>query len=148
MKNHKLFVGLILIMGLLLITCSKDGDSDSITRKNLAGSWQKEKVETRVKDDPWSDITQDCNLDDIEDYASNGNWTLYLGSLRCESGLSVRKGNWTLKANDTKIIYTYDDLQGEYEKDIEVISENLLIVTHNAGDLDNTQFRYTFKKLE
>ena len=148
MKNQRLVLGFILVVFLSLLSCSKDEDSFTITKKNLVGSWTKSKVEKRVSDGLWADITESCNLDDVEEYASNGNWIFYLGTLRCESGSPILKGNWSLAANDSKIIYEYDDYEGQYEKSIETITENVLIVTHSANDLDNSQYRYTFRKLD
>ncbi|CAM3992402.1 hypothetical protein FLAN108750_03570 [Flavobacterium antarcticum] len=150
MKKQQLFLGFILITLLSLLSCSNEEDAVSVstTKKNLIGSWTKAKVEKRTNEGQWTDITENCNLDDVEEYASNSNWTFYLGTLRCESGAPVLKGSWNLAANDTKIIYEYDDYEGQYEKSIETITENVLIVTHSANDLANSQYRYTFNKLE
>jgi hypothetical protein len=147
MKNFKLFLGLTLITMLLTTSCSKDDDTSSSVQKNLQKSWTKDKVERRINDGAWQDITVSCNLDDIEEYQSNSDWTLFPGTNTCDSE-SVTTGSWSLRANDTKIIYTYDSFSGEYESTIETITENVLILTQNTGDLNNTQFRFTYSKLE
>lgn len=147
MKMHKLYLIVTLTLAFVATSCSKDDDSSSSTKNNLQTSWIKDKVETRTNDGAWQDITTSCNLDDVEEYESNSDWTLYPGTNLCNSE-SVTTGSWSLRANNTKIIYTYDGISGEYESSIETITENVLILTQNVGDLNNTQFRFTYSKLE
>lgn len=147
MKIQKLHFIATLILALVATSCSKDDDSGSSVKKNLEASWTKDKVETRINDGSWQNITATCNLDDVEEYQSNNDWTLYPGTNLCNSE-SVTTGSWSLRANDTKIIYTYDGFSGEYESSIETITENVLILTQNVGDLNNTQFRFSYSKLE
>jgi hypothetical protein len=146
MKNYKLFLILSLTMSLLLSSCSKDEESNSETKNFLLGSWKKNKVEKRINSNPWEDITVNCNLDDVEEYESNSDWALFPGTNTCNSE-SIVTGNWSLGASDTKIIYTYDAFSGEYESSIESISASSLVLTQNTGDLNNTQFRFTYTKL-
>jgi hypothetical protein len=149
MKKIKLFASLILTISILTISCTKDEESISTAKKNLTGSWLKTNVEKRVGEGSWADITKDCELDDIEEYASNGNWTFFLGTNRCFSSVtSIYTGTWQLRTNDTKIIFTYVDAVGNYEKSIETLTDKLLIITHNSNDLNNSQFRYTFSKVK
>jgi hypothetical protein len=147
MKNLKLVLGLTIIIALVTISCSKEEDSSSSVQKNLQTSWTKDKVERRINEGAWQDITATCNLDDIEEYQSNSDWTLFPGTNTCNAE-SVTTGSWTLRANDTKIIYTYDGFAGEYESSIETVTQNVLVLTQNTGDLNNTQFRFTYSTLE
>ena len=127
-----------------LFSCSKD--DNSAVASPIVGSWEVISYETRQGTGSWQNANQACRLDDIEDYASNGDWTKYDGTNQCAAGTGITRGTWELKANNSKVVYTYEGVPGEYESTIELLDEETLIVSFSAGDLDNTQFKVTYAK--
>ncbi len=128
-------------MALLVTSCKKEKDESPIV-----GSWQITKIETRITGQNWQNLGQPCRHDDVEEYQSNGKWTYYDGANQCEPGSGILRGTWKLAANDTKVVFTYEGASGEYDKNVESLTESSMVLLHNAGDLNNTQYRYTFTK--
>lgn len=142
MRNSKLT--LLVLVSLLFIACDKDTDDSAISP--IIGTWEITNYETRIGNDSWKPVGEDCKLDDTEEYESNGRWTLYDGVNQCEAGTGITQGTWKLKASNTKIVYTYDGYSGEYESTVEELTENSLILSWSTGDINNTQYRTTYKK--
>lgn len=144
MKIIKKTTILLFILSISLISCSKD--DDSAVSSPIVGSWEVISYETRQGSGNWQNANQPCRLDDTEEYASNGEWTKYDGTNQCAAGTGITLGTWELRANNTKIVYTYDGVPGEYESTIELLDEENLIISFSSGDLNNTQFRVTYVK--
>lgn len=147
MKKPNFFLICILSLSTLFLSCSDEKESDSSSNNLITGSWQKNKVETRINSEPWIDITTSCNIDDVEEYEANKDWTLFPGTNTCNSE-SIITGKWNLRANNTKLVYTYDGFPGEYESSIESLTQQNLVLTQNTGDVNNTQFRFTYSKVD
>lgn len=142
MKLLKLYI--LLFASALLFSC---GDDDSSENKSpITGTWKTVSYETREGAGEWEPTDEACRLDDTEEYKADGSWTKYDGTNQCSAGTGIIKGTWALTASDTKIVYTYDGFEGEYESTVEQLSEQALIITSSAGDLDNTQYRATYIK--
>jgi hypothetical protein len=143
------FCGMIcfLLTAVLFVSCSDDSDEDNNPSGNskIIGVWQKTKEETREGSAAWEDVTEDCDLDDTEEYEAGGDWALYPGTVTCGSA-AVINGSWSLKANNTKVVYSYDAFEGEFESNIEELTDTKMVLTHSAGDVDDTQYRDTYIK--
>lgn len=86
-------------------------------------------------------------LDNTEEYEAGCAWTLYDGNVRCgteETG--IRHGTWRLAASDTKVIYTYDGIRGEYESTVETMTETELVLTRSTGETNGRQTRGVYRK--
>lgn len=135
---------LLILTFAAFISCSEDEENN--TKSEIVGTWQVTSYETRQGSGNWQDAGQACRLDDTEEYESNGQWTKYDGTNQCASGTGITTGTWKLEANDTKVVYTYDGVPGEYESTVELLSEGSLIVSFSTGDVANTQYRVTYVK--
>jgi hypothetical protein len=136
-----------IIAGLVLLAASQ-GCGGSEAMQNVTGTWQQTNSEKRVGTAPWQ-VANDvaCRVDNTEEYAGDGSWTLYDGTNQCGSGgSSIIHGTWRLAASDTKIIYTYEDINGEYEATIEQLGAGALVLTSSTGDTAGTQIRSTYAK--
>lgn len=112
----------------------------------IEGTWKRTKIEMRLGTSSWEDITESCNLDDTEEYTESGNWSYYDGTNQCNSGTGIMTGTWEFAADNSKVIYTYTGISGEYESTIETIEKKKLVLTHSSGDLLGTQYKYTYEK--
>ena len=144
------FTGMIcfLLIAVTVVSCQDDSDDDknSSGDAEIVGVWKKTKEETRQGAEAWEDVTQDCDLDDTEEYVSGGDWALYPGTVTCGSA-NVINGSWELRANNTKVVYTYDGFQDEFESNIEQLTSAKMVLTHSAGDVEDTQYRDTYTKM-
>lgn len=141
MKINIFKIALSLVV--ILSSCSKDDDTSS---SKINGTWEVVSYETRQGNLEWEASSEICRLDDVEEYESNGDWTKYDGTNQCSAGTGITTGTWKLKANNTKIVYTYDDYSGEYESTVEQLTDNIMVISWSAGDLNNTQYRVTYSK--
>jgi len=144
MKTLKKTHFLLFILLITISSCNKD-ETEAV-QSPLIGTWQVITYETRQGSGSWQNANQPCRLDDTEEYASNGKWTKYDGTNQCASGTGITLGTWELRANNTKIVYTYDGAPGEYESTVELLNEETLVVSFSSGDLNNTQFKVTYSK--
>src|SRR5690554_3153271 len=138
-------IKLALLASIVFISCEKNTD-DNTEESPIVGTWNVVNYESRIGNGDWSFIGEDCRLDDVEEYESNGRWAFYDGTNQCEAGTGIMAGTWKLKASNTKIVYTYDGYSGEYESTVEELTENSLILSWSTGDINNTQYRTTYKK--
>lgn len=144
------FTGMLcfLFIAVTIVSCSDDSDEkDSSGNSKIVGVWKKTKEETRQGNEAWEDVTEDCDLDNTEEYEADGDWALYPGTVTCGGNANVINGSWELKANNTKVVYTYDGFQDEFESNIEELTDTKMMLTHSAGDLDDTQYRDTYIKI-
>lgn len=126
-----------------LNSCKKDKEEE----KPIVGTWKVISHETRQGNEvTWQPAGEPCKLDNTEVYEADGKWTLYEGTKQCSQGTGVMKGTWKLAASDTKVVYTYDGVSGEYESSVEELNANKLVLTNSAGDLNNTQYRTVYTK--
>ena len=136
---------LLLSIAVLFITgCEKKSSDDDLSP--LIASWKKIKIEARTSSTPWVIDNRTCYTDDIEEFDSKGGWTSYDGTNQCSAGTGIITGSWKFAVNETKIIFSYEGYTGEYESTIETLTENVLVLTQSAGDLNNTQIRTTYQK--
>lgn len=143
------FTGMIcfLLIAVTIVSCSDDSDEKkSSGDPEIVGVWKKTKEESRQGSEAWEDVTEDCDLDDTEEYVSDGDWALYPGTVTCNGNANVINGSWELRANGTKVVYTYDGFQDEFESNIEELTATKMVLTHSAGDVDDTQYRDTYVK--
>ncbi|PZR21116.1 MAG: hypothetical protein DI539_08970 [Flavobacterium psychrophilum] len=136
----------LLFIVIPMVSCSDDDGKDSSGSSEIVGVWKKTKEETRQGSEAWEDVTEDCDLDDTEEYEADGDWALYPGTVTC-GGAAVINGTWSFRANKTKVVYTYDGFEGEYESTVESLTANKLVLTHSSGDVEDTQYRDTYTKL-
>jgi hypothetical protein len=139
-NQYQTLLVVICLSTVLLPGCKKD-EADLIE-----GTWHQVKIEQRTNANPWQDNALTCNLDDTETFEKDGKWTLYDGLNQCQPGTGIRTGTWRLTASDTKVIFTYTGVSGEYESTVETLTENNLVLSHSSGDQNNTQFRNTYTK--
>lgn len=131
-----------------VLACSADDNSSSASEvaQKLTGSWMRTSIEEN-NGNGWEDITQDCDLDDVEEFSPDGVYIIYPGTDTCH-GSMVEYGTWRLGAGDTKIVFTYDGYEGEYESTISTLTESYLEITHSVGDVNDTQIRKKYSKLD
>ena len=136
----------MLLCTVSFFSCSDDDNESTNTQvSDIVGIWRTTKIEERTAANPWENVTEACDLDDTEEYSANGDWALYPGTVTCGSA-AVMTGTWELRANNTKVVYTYDGASGEYESTVESLGSDTMVLTHSAGDLANTQYRTTYIK--
>lgn len=136
----------LLLTAVFLFSCSDDSDEkDTSGNSKITGVWKKTKEESRQGNAAWEDVTEDCDLDDTEEYEAGGDWALYPGTVTCGSA-NVITGSWVLKANGTKVVFSYDAFEGEFESTVEELTDTKMVLTHSAGDVDDTQYRDTYTK--
>lgn len=138
--NYLKKITIACILLILFSACKKDND------KLIEGVWNKAKLESRVPNGVWSDSTLQCHLDDVVIFGEGGVWEFYDGTNHCHSGTGIIKGTWKFKAAGTKVIFTYDGYADEYESTVEELTESKLVLSHNAGDLNSTQFKTTYTR--
>lgn len=130
----------------LFFSCS-DPDEDV---SPIQGSWNLVAWDIKTENPPsdWSPKGEDCRLDDIEEYQPNGTWVKYDGSHQCAggNGIGIYRGTWRLTANNSKVIYTYAEAQGEYESTVETLTATTMVLTFASGTVDGTQNRVTYTK--
>ncbi len=131
---------LVLVVATVFFGCKKK------EARFIEGTWKRTKIEMRLGSNPWEEITESCNLDDTEEYTESGNWSYYDGTNQCNPGSGIMTGTWKFAADNTKIIYTYTGIDGEYESTIESIEKKKLVLTYSSGDLLGTQYKYTYEK--
>jgi len=88
-----------------------------------------------------------CYKDDVELYQNNGYWSLDGGKYQCTPGMGIISGAWSLSGDGKRITFTYQEQEGEYYSSIEHLSEERLVLSRFANDLDNTEFRSSYTKL-
>ena len=127
----------------ILLGCKKEPTAQEL----LTGTWLKTKEESKTNSSDWQQSSEACDLDDTEEFTADGKWALYLGNQLCsgQSG-SVVRGSYLLDASDTKIIFTYTGISGEYESTIESISSNQLVLSFATGLSNGTVVRTTYTK--
>ena len=140
MKRSVLFV---LAAFFLFAGCRKE---DQKPENHLLGTWQKTKLESKTATTNWKEMSQPCQLDDLEEYRPNGDWTLFDGANQCSASTGIMRGTWRQEASNTKIVYTYDGYGGEYESTVEELSENKMVLVQSTGQLNGQQIRYTYQK--
>jgi hypothetical protein len=116
------------------------------TQPSLAGSWKKMKVEKKTPATNWVSDNRACLSDDIEEFAADGDWTSYDGTMQCSAGTGIIRGSWKFAVGETKIIFKYEGYTGEYESTVETLTESSLVLTQSSGDLANTQVRTTYQR--
>lgn len=139
---------LFAFISIVLFSCEKEDEvKQSETEQKLIGSWNRTKIESRKPNEEWQDITKNCDKDDVEEFQSSGKYVLYPGTALCndQDGL-LSTGTWRTASNDTKIIFTYDEYEGEYESSIESISSTTLVLKHATGLEDQSEIRKTYTK--
>lgn len=140
MKNYYF---LVLAALLLFSGCRKE---DQRPENKLLGSWQKIKLESKTATTSWNDITQSCQLDDIEEYRPSGDWTHFDGATQCSAGNGILRGTWKQEAEGAKIIYTYEKASGEYESTVVELTDSQLILVHSTGQTNGQQIRTTYER--
>ncbi|MCF8448835.1 MAG: hypothetical protein K9G49_03095 [Taibaiella sp.] len=125
-----------------LIGCKKEEKEQN----KLVGSWSKIKMEVKTTTTDWQIVNEPCQLDNVEEYKGDGNYAIYVGTVQCSPGESGIYGTWKQVANNTKIIYTYSGVSGEYESNIEELTASRLVTTHATGNLAGEQYRETYQK--
>lgn len=132
-----------LILGFMqfLSSCKKE-------ERMIVGTWRVNKIEKKTGNGVWEDDASDCNIGSVEEYDKSGTWTYYPapGSPCSGSTGMPSYGSYRFTASNTKLMFTYDDTYGEYDKSVESITKTTMVLSHNAGTTDNLQFRYTFSK--
>lgn len=132
-----------------LISCEKEDETNnqSSSEKKLIGNWTVIKKEKKENGESWAEITQSCILDDTETFLSNKGWSLHSGTIKCEANeRESTTGTWSLNESGTKITFTYTIASGEYVREVEKLTDNELIISHNSNNTSQTWYRTTYKK--
>ncbi len=143
---------MVTILGLAMIVGACGGNGDSGSTSPIVGTWKRVKSESRVGTAAWAEDPKDaCYNDDVEVYGADGKYELFPGTLRCgaptsTSDTSSVRGTWRLAAGDTKIVYTYEGIPGEYDSAIENLGSTQLIRSWSTLDTKGTQARATYEK--
>ena len=143
MKLTSMRLPFFIALCFVFFSCKKETDKSPSL---IEGTWYKVKIETRQGSDDFVIQNAACQLDDVEEYTADQKWTMYDGPNQCNAGTGITRGTWRLTAGNSKIIYTYDGYSGEYESTVQELTDSKLVVIFSAGDLNNTQYRYTFEK--
>lgn len=144
-KNIAIVV-MLLVATFYVAGCSGDDDNkQTVKNSKIVGVWTKTKEESKEGTAAWKETTEDCDLDDTEEFKADGDWALYPGTVTCGSA-SVINGSWSLRANDTKVVFTYDGFDDEFESTILELTETKMVLTHSSGDVNDTQYRDTYVK--
>lgn len=136
---------LLTVVALFITGCSGDDNKEPVNNSKIVGVWTKTKEESKEGTAAWKETTEDCDLDDTEEFKADGDWALYPGTVTCGSA-SVINGSWSLRANDTKVVFTYDGFDDEFESTIVELTETKMVLTHSSGDVNDTQYRDTYVK--
>ena len=145
MQNFTKFLSLFLLLGVLSsASCEKELEEPDGPEKLIPGRWLRSKIEYSTDGTTWSLSSNSCQLDDIEEYTSDGKWLFSGGSDICSSSTGTPTGTYRLAEEGTKIIFIYSHTPGEYEKNIELLDQNTMILNHNIRDINNTQARTTY----
>ena len=141
MRKHLLLLLLPLVFAL---GCNKDDDEKTPPHK-IVGTWRVTKVETRLSGQDWQNTDEICRLDNTEEYKANGAWTQYDGTDQCGAGTGITNGTWKLAASDTKVIYTYNGVPGEYESTVEQLTGTTMVLSFSTGATDGEHTRPTYQ---
>jgi hypothetical protein len=144
MRMKKVLVGVLALM--TLTACSSKGSSTPEESGPIVGTWKVTAFEERIGETDWAPNTADpCVLDNTEEYEGDGSWTLYDGNNRCGTA-GIRHGTWRLTASNTKVVYTYEGIRGEYESTVESLTETELVLTRATGEVNGRQTRHSYRK--
>ena len=141
--SQTLFYG-IFILGFvaLLPSCKKE-------EQLIVGTWRIDKIEARYGGTgEWENEPGNCSVGAVEEYEKSGKYTYYPAPGNPCPGSSGMPsfGTYRFTASGTKLMFTYDDSWGEYDKSVESITKNTMILSHNTGLATGKEFRYTFSK--
>lgn len=153
MKSNLFALTLLVSLAAFAPACSSGSADDDSTpplsakAQMLVGVWNLNNSESRFGTEPWMTADDvDCRIDNTEEFEADGSWTLYDGTNPCGSGLTILTGRWRLAAGDSKILFSYDDVSGEYEQDIELLTELSLVRTFATGLTNGKQTRNSYDK--
>ena len=114
----------------------------------IVGTWKQTMAEERVGTGSWAaPADAACRLDNTEEFAADGAYTLYDGTLSCgPGGTGIVSGTWRLAAANTKVIFTYEGTSGEYPSTVEMLTDSDMVLTFDTGRTDGLQTRSTYRK--
>jgi hypothetical protein len=121
MKSINYFLLFIFVLTLTCPSCSKDEDTKSAKEILTSKSWKMSSSKQNGVE-----VQDDCTKDDIINFATDGTYTLTVGSVPCYYGETGASGTWTL-SSDGKTL-TID----EYPASVS-ITENKIKVTSTDG---------------
>lgn len=134
----KLYFGLFFIL-LTISSCIKDEEL------LLQGTWQRTKVEYRVNDSDWEDVTNDCDLLIKEQFSHDGS---YLLINNCSDSTLTSNGRWSVNSVGTTLTYVYSGYKNTYTSTIKKLNKKELVLTFFSGSTDNSEYKMTYKKVE
>lgn len=144
MKQSIIYLSFFFI--LIFFSCSDSEKENS----PIVGSWNLISYEIKTENPPteWRPLGESCRLDDIEEYNEDGTWTRYDGTNQCGGGncIGIYNGTWKFVANNSKVIFTYQGVPGEYESTVETLNGNTLVLSFSSGTTDGRQNRVTYSK--
>jgi hypothetical protein len=143
--RRRIFVSTLAALATAALTsCANEPD--------LVGTWELTREQNRVAGAEWSDSDVPCVLGNKEEFGEDGAWALYDVAPQCDPNSAesqgISYGQWELKEDGTTLVLTYDFAPGEYLETIESLTETELIRTFAVGDLDGTETRRTFRRVE
>lgn len=140
-------ISYLFLFSILFISSCSDPEEDV---SPIQGSWNLAAWDIKTENPPsdWKPKGEECRLDDMEEYKADGTWIKYDGSNQCPggNGIGIYRGTWRLTANNGKVIYTYEEAQGEYESTVESLTETTMVLTFASGTVDGRQNRVTYTK--
>jgi hypothetical protein len=143
----KTILSLTLVMVGALPACSSES-AESAAPSPVVGAWTQTTAEERFGAADWA-VAKDaaCRTDNTEEYAANGDFTLYDGTIRCGiGGTGISKGTWRLAAANTKLIFTYAGTSGDYVSTVESLTATDMVLTFATGETNGRQTRSTYRK--
>jgi hypothetical protein len=109
MKHLKLFaIAAIFAVCGSITSCSDDDDSESLKDILTSGNWYNESANI-IMSSPYSvDTTtlEECEKDDYTVFKSDGTFTEYGGTVKCDASETDVTGTWEVADNDKTLYYT------------------------------------------
>lgn len=118
MKNFLLL--LTLSLGLIFTSCSKDDEPAPQTKTEMltGKNWKVTAATVSIDNGPAKDFSGQnpaCGKDDFETYATDGKYTIDLGTTKCASNeAQTQTGSWTFTEGEAKLKVTVNNSTTEY----------------------------------
>jgi len=141
MKNSILFLAIFVLTG--FTSCKKIINTSDNQAKLITEKKWKLTVYTEGGVDMLHSVYEECDLDDITVYHTNGTVDTYQGETKCDpADIEITTGNWTLK--NSLLSVGGDDMDEKLQFTVVAISSTTLRLTLK-DPFSNEILGYTFK---
>jgi len=140
------FLSLIVMLCFLSsASCEKEPVEPDGPDKLIVGTWVRTQFEflNAKTNGVWVLWSIPCEMDDTEEFTSDGKWIYNAGANLC-SGQTIVTGGGTYRLEDNGAKVILIGRNGETPKDIETIDDQSLVLIHDMKDVDNSQIRTTY----